>query len=174
MYPGNHANKRAEQPAFIMAATGESVTYAELEARTNQLAHLLRAHGLKRLDHYAIFMENNSRYIEVCGAGERSGLYYTCINSYLTADELAYIINNSESTVLFTSQAKCEIARDALQQCPNVSLCLVVDDSGDDTFADYRQAQSAFFCLCLGRTFGTDCRYAARFSRPTHRMGFPG
>ena len=50
MYPGNHANKRAEQPAFIMAATGESVTYAELEARTNQLAHLLRAHGLKRLD----------------------------------------------------------------------------------------------------------------------------
>ena len=115
MYPGNHANKRAEQPAFIMAATGESVTYAELEARTNQLAHLLRAHGLKRLDHYAIFMENNSRYIEICGAGERSGLYYTCINSYLTADELAYIINNSESTVLFTSQAKCEIARDALQ-----------------------------------------------------------
>ena len=39
---------------------GEAVTYAEYEARTNRLAHLLRAHGLERLDHYAIFMENNS------------------------------------------------------------------------------------------------------------------
>ena len=63
------------QPAFIMASTGEAVTYAELEARSNRLAHLLRRRGLKRLDHYAIFMENNSRYLEACGAGERAGLY---------------------------------------------------------------------------------------------------
>ena len=81
MYPGAHAVDRAEQPAFIMASTGVTVTYAEYEARTNRLAHLLRAHGLRRLDHYAIFMENNSRYLESCGAGERSGLYYTCVNS---------------------------------------------------------------------------------------------
>ncbi len=46
---------------------------AEYEARTNRLAHLLRARGLGRLDHYAIFMENNGRYLEACGAGERAG-----------------------------------------------------------------------------------------------------
>jgi len=69
--------------------SGETVTDAEYEARTNRLAHLLRAHGLRRLDHYSIFMDNNSRYLEACGAGERSGVYYTCINSYLTPDELA-------------------------------------------------------------------------------------
>ena len=51
-------------------------------------------------------MENNSRYLECCGAGERSGLYYTCINSYLTADELAYIVNNSAARVLITSRAQ--------------------------------------------------------------------
>jgi long-chain acyl-CoA synthetase len=49
---------RAQQRAVIMAATGGTVTYAELEARTNRLAHLFRASGLRRLDHYAIFMEN--------------------------------------------------------------------------------------------------------------------
>ena len=64
MYPGRHATERANQPAFIMAGSGETVTYAELEARTNRLAHLLRAHGLRRLDHYSIFMENNARYLE--------------------------------------------------------------------------------------------------------------
>ena len=72
MYTGKHAHLRPLQPAFIMAGTGETVTYAELEARSNRLAHLLRNRGLKRLDHYAIFMENNSRYLEACGAGETS------------------------------------------------------------------------------------------------------
>jgi long-chain acyl-CoA synthetase len=127
MYTGIHAKQRPDHPAFIMASTGETVSYAELEARSNKLAHLLRNHGLKRLDHYAIFMENNNRYLEACGAGERSGLYYTCVNSYLTPGELAYILDNSQSKVLITSTARLEVAREALKQCPNVSLCIVAD-----------------------------------------------
>src|SRR5258708_19013723 len=110
-----------------MATSGEAVTYAELDARSNRLAHLFRKLGLKRLDHYAIFMENNSRYLEACGAGERSGLYFTCVNSYLTGSELAYIVNNSESRVLITSTAKLEVARAALKECPRVELCIVGD-----------------------------------------------
>src|ERR1700689_3373771 len=143
MYTGKHARLRPLQPAFIMASSGEAVTYAELEARCNRLAHLLRKLGLKRLDHYAIFMENNSRYLEACGAGERSGLYYTCVNSYLTPAELAYIVNNSESRVLITSTAKLEIAREALTQCPKVELCIVVDGPGEsERIAGLQQATS--------------------------------
>src|SRR6202040_4663 len=127
MYTGKHARLRPLQPAFIMAGTGEAVTYRELEARSNRLAHLFRNRGLKRLDHYAIFMENNSRYLEACGAGERSGLYFTCVNSYLTASELAYIIRNSESRLLITSMARLDIAREALRDCPKVELCIVAD-----------------------------------------------
>src|SRR5438445_10204956 len=131
MYTGRHAQLRPLQPAFIMASTGEAVTYRELEARCNRLAHLFRNRGLKRLDHYAIFMENNSRYLEACGAGERSGLYYTCVNSYLTASELAYIVNNSQSRVLITSMAKLDTARQALNECPGVELCIVADGPGE-------------------------------------------
>ena len=127
MYTGKHVKLRPLQPAFIMAHSGEAVTYQELEARTNRLAHLFRALGLKRLDHYAIFMENNARYLEACGAGERSGLYFTCVNSFLTAGELAYIVNNSESQVLLTSKAKLDIAREAIKDCPRIKLCVVMD-----------------------------------------------
>src|SRR5882757_7181913 len=133
MYPGTHAKLRADQPAFIMAQTGETVSYAELEARTNRLAHFLRRRGLQRLDHYSIFIENNARYIECCGAGERSGLYYTCINSYLTANELAYIVNNSASRVLIFSEAMRAVALEALSQCPKIEVSLVVDGPGDGT-----------------------------------------
>src|SRR6266581_1181184 len=131
MYTGKHVNLRPLQPAFIMAATGEAVTYRELDARSNRLAHLLRKHGLKRLDHYSIFMENNSRYLEACGAGERAGLYYTCINSFLTAGELAYLLVNSQSKILITSVAKLDIAREAIQACPDVELCIVADGPGE-------------------------------------------
>jgi long-chain acyl-CoA synthetase len=131
MYPGEHAATRALQPAVIMANTGEVVTYAALEASTNRLAHLMRAHGLRRLDHYAVFMENHARYVETCGAGERAGLYYTTVNSFLTAGELAYILNNSESKILITSEAKREVAMAALRQCPAITVCLVADGPGD-------------------------------------------
>jgi long-chain acyl-CoA synthetase len=126
MYPGKHAVSRAEQPAFVMAETGERVTYAGLERRSNRLAHLLRAWGLRRLDHYAIFMENNARYVECCAAGIRSGLYLTCVNSYLTVEELAYIVDNSQSKILISSMARRAVALAALEKCPRIELCLLV------------------------------------------------
>ncbi len=131
MYPGVYASRLADQPAIVMASSGETITYGELERRENRLAHLFRARGLKRTDHYAIFMENNSRYVECCGAGERSGLYFTCVNSFLTPEELAYIVNNCEAKILVTSQAKRDVALAALKDCPKVELCVVVDGPGD-------------------------------------------
>ena len=130
MYTGKHAKLRPLQPAFVMASSGEAVTYRELDARSNRLAHLFRRRGLNRLCHYAIFMENNSRYLEACGAGERSGLYFTCVNSFLTPGELAYILSNSESRILVTSVAKLDVAREALKECPRVELCIVADGAG--------------------------------------------
>jgi long-chain acyl-CoA synthetase len=130
MYPGLHAVGRANQPAVVMAQSGETVIYRELEARSNRLAHLLRDAGLKRLDHYAVLMENHIRFVECCAAGERSGLYYTNVNSFLTAGEVAYVVNNSLSRVLITSQAKRDVALAAMADCPNVELCLIVDGPG--------------------------------------------
>jgi long-chain acyl-CoA synthetase len=145
MYAGQHVRERADQPAYIMAESREQVTYREFEARTNRLAHLFRAHGLNRLDHFAIFMENNVRYLEACGAGERSGLYCTCINSYLTAGELAYIVNNCEAKVLITSRAKREVALEAVRDCPKLELCLIVNGTGDDgPFIDLDEAVRGF------------------------------
>ena len=108
---------------------------------------LLRDHGLQPGDHYSILMENNDRYLESCGAGERSGLYYTCINSYLTAEEVAYIVDNSDSQVLITSPAKRQVALDAARTCPKLTLVLVVDEPGgsdDDRVRDFDEIVSGF------------------------------
>src|SRR5690606_21661676 len=91
MHPSIHAKTNPEKPAYIMASTGETVNYKELDERSNQVAQLFRAHGLKPGDAIAIFMENNARYFEICWGAQRSGLYFTCISSRLTAGEIEYI-----------------------------------------------------------------------------------
>ena len=168
MYAGHHVAQHPERVAFVMAGGGEAVSYADYEARANRLAHLLRAQGLRRLGHYAIFMENNARFLECNAAGERSGLYYTCINSYLTADELAYIVDNSEAQLLITSATKLPVARAALAQCPRVRQCLVVGGGGavqalgDTRLVDFEQAVSAYPTTPIeGERLGTAMLYSS-------------
>jgi long-chain acyl-CoA synthetase len=164
MYPGKYATQHPERPAFIMAGSGGSVSYREYEARSNRLAHLLRAQGLQRLDHYSVFMENNARFLEACSAGYRAGLYFTCINSFLTAEEMAYIVNNSQSTLLITSRAKLPVATEALKSCPKVRLCLVVD-GGTELAAplqDYAQAIAAYPATPIAdESLGTSMLYSS-------------
>jgi len=141
MYARAHAERHPDQPCVIMAGSGETLSYGQLESRANRLAQLLRRQGLGRLDHYAIFMENNARYIEACAAGERAGLYYTCIDSHLNADELAFIVNDSLARVLITSRALREVALAALPSCPRLELLLMLDAGGQDApFLDYEGA----------------------------------
>ncbi|MEM7468355.1 MAG: AMP-binding protein, partial [Pseudomonadota bacterium] len=144
MYIQPFVEAREHQTLITMANSGIEITYGEFEARTNQLAHFFRECGLQTQDHYSIFMENNERYLEACGGGERAGLYYTCINSYLKADELAFIINNSESKVLITSQSRAEIAAEALQQCPQVRVCLVVSETDRSDMQDFVSTLASF------------------------------
>lgn len=146
MYPGDYAKQHPDRPAFIMANSGESVTYREYEARANRLAHYLRDQGLGFKDHYSIFMENNNRYLECCGAGERTGLYYTCVNSYLAHEELAYILQNSESQILITSTDKLTVALDAMKLAPGIKQCLVVGgtDVADDKVVDFETALAGY------------------------------
>ena len=165
MYPNTKANQYPERAAFIMASTGETVTYAAFDARANRLAHLLRSAGLQHQDHYAIMMENNDRYMEACAAGERAGLYYTCVNSYLTADELAYILTNSESQILITSVAKLDVVQEAVAQCSAVKQVLVVGAAGmelPEGFQDYASACSSFPELPIAdELLGTSMLYSS-------------
>src|SRR5713226_5804294 len=84
----------AEQPgkaAVIMAGSGQAITFAELDAAANRLAHILHDAGLRPGDHIAFMLENRWEFLAIAWAAQRSGLYYTPVGSRLTADELVYI-----------------------------------------------------------------------------------
>ena len=146
MYAAEHARAKPDEPAVIMATSGQVVTFGEYEARCNRLAHLLRDSGLRRGDHVAFFMENTPRLLECEGAAERTGLYFTCINSYLAAEEVAYIVDDCLAKVVITTGAKRAVAAQLPALCPNVERWLMVDTDGEPEagFETYEEVAAGY------------------------------
>ena len=96
-----------------MAGSGLVTTYRDLNERSNQLAHLLRDAGLRTGDHIALMMENGPEFLEVAWAAQRSGLYYTALNSHLRRSEAQHILDDCGATALFISAGLAPIAAGA-------------------------------------------------------------
>lgn len=161
MHPFHHAAKTPEKPAYIMASTGETVTYKQLEDRSNQGAQLFRRYGLKRGDAIAIFMENNARYLEICWAAQRSGLYFTCISSRLTAGEVEYIVRDCGAKLFITSAAMGPITQELASHMPEVEHRLMVGglEPGYESYEALRDEMPAE--RIADEASGTDMLYSS-------------
>jgi len=121
LHPHIHARTQPEKPAYIMAGSGEVVTYRQLDERSNQGAHVFRSLGLKKGDTVALMMDNNARYFEICYAAQRSGLFFVAMSSRLTTSEAEYIVNDSGAKVLIASVSLAEQAAGLLSATPKVA-----------------------------------------------------
>ena len=109
MTPSFHAQQSPDSPAVIMGTSGEQLTFAELEERSIRFARALRSRGVEPGDHIAILMENNRAYFEAVWAAQRSGLYFTAINSHLRTGEVQYVLDDCEAVALVSSEAMAKV-----------------------------------------------------------------
>ena len=119
--------QRASAVAIVMASTGETTTYAELEDRSRARPGAPLA-GHRRGRHIAILMENNRPFLEVLWAAQRSGLYFTAINSHLRAAEVQYVLDDCGAAALVASAtmadvvATLDLSRIAMRVCVDGEL----------------------------------------------------
>ncbi|MDB5433282.1 MAG: acyl-CoA synthetase [Caulobacter sp.] len=125
MHPCRYAQTHPDRAAYIMAGSGETVTYRQLDERSNQGAHLFRSLGLEVGDVIALFMDNSPRYFEIAWAAQRAGLYYTCISSKLIASEVEYIVKDSEAKLFITSSSMGAIADETPALIPGLKHYMV-------------------------------------------------
>jgi long-chain acyl-CoA synthetase len=130
MHPSVVAQKTPDKPVIIMAGSGEKLTYGQLDAGSNQGAQLFRELGLKAGDGIAIFMENNVRYLEVCWAAQRAGLYFTCISSRLTTGEVEYIVKDCGAKVFIAGHSLAKVAVEVAPLIPQAKLFMLGGASG--------------------------------------------
>lgn len=127
LYPSYFAKQTPNKPAYKMCATGEEVSFAQLEQRSNQGAHVLRRLGANIGDHIVILMENRREFFEICFSADRSGLYYTAISTYLTIEEIIYIIQDCNAKVIITSGLFSKIAKEIRNKIGSEPTYLNVD-----------------------------------------------
>ena len=138
MYPGAHAKTQPDKPALIVAGTGRTVTYAELDERSNRLAQWWHAAGLRTGDGVAMLVTNTAEVLEIYWAALRSGLYVTAINHNLSAGEASYIVEDAKIRSLIVNADVAGLATQVAQRCPALELKLAIGPVAG--FADYEAA----------------------------------
>jgi acyl-CoA synthetase (AMP-forming)/AMP-acid ligase II len=114
MHPSAYAVSSPSKPAIILAASGETIDYATLEAASNQSAHALRQLGLKRGDIVATLFDNGPEVFVFGLAAQRSGLYLTSISNKLSAADIGYILQNCGARILVVSDSYRALALQAI------------------------------------------------------------
>ncbi|WP_255357783.1 AMP-binding protein [Pseudorhodoferax sp. Leaf265] len=138
-YLGDHARLVTDKAAVVCAETGATLSYRELDDRSNRLAQYLHGLGLRRGERIAVILENNIRFFEIAWATLRSGLLLTTVNRHLTADGAAFIVNDCDARLVISSSAVGELAHGIAGQLTRCPHRLSMD--GDlDGWGSYEQA----------------------------------
>jgi long-chain acyl-CoA synthetase len=136
-----HAQERPDRLAVI-SNYGDR-TFAELNARANQLARVFRNAGLKPDDSVAMLLVNRPEFLEVYYAAMRAGLRVTPINWHLTGDNASYIVGNCEAKA-FIADVKCmQPAIDAVNDNRDQLLVALAAGGSLEGFDDYDDVVSA-------------------------------
>lgn len=118
MHPRFIAQKTPDRPAVIMADSGETRSFAEMEANADRGAHLFRALGLQRGDTIAIWLPNCLEYFDIYWAGQRTGLYMVPLSTALNAEEGAYILEDSGAKLLVVGAGVDAVAETLASRLP--------------------------------------------------------
>ncbi|GAB3082909.1 AMP-binding protein [Nocardioides zeae] len=133
MYPPTVAARTPDLPAYVMAATGEQLTFAELDADSNRLAHLLRGHGVVPGDTLVLLLPNGLAWPVAVAAGMRTGLRVTPVNWHLGTPELAALLVEAAPRAVVTTVALSATLHAALADVPaGPAVVLTVDGTAPD------------------------------------------
>ena len=106
-----------------------SLTYAELEARTQQVAAALSRLGIGRDDKVMLLMTNNYRFVETLFGIIRIGAVAVPANIKLGNDNLIFIAEHSDSRVLIAHEELSDKAQAIQNGAANIEHTLLVDGS---------------------------------------------
>jgi fatty-acyl-CoA synthase len=120
MYPGIHAASAPNRPAVVMAGSGKTVTYGQLDDNSARLASALHALGLRPGDVIAVLSDNSAEAFEAYWGALRSGLYITFVNWHLAPEEAAYILRDSGAQVVIASATLRAMAQPVVSLAPEV------------------------------------------------------
>lgn len=121
------AKKRKKKVALFV--DNEKITYGEILETADKLAGFLSDKGVKKGDKIALFLRNSPEFIYTIFAASKLGAIVVPINTFLKEDELTYILEDSDSSVLIASAIHDKVVNSSKASM----LCQFVLWEGDKT-----------------------------------------
>jgi long-chain acyl-CoA synthetase len=118
---------------LALVCDGQRYTYADIEARVDQLAKLLQARGVVRGERVALFLDNGIEMVAGVFAALRVGAVFMPINPMTKKEKLAYLLNDSRASAIVTHSALRGIWEQGLAANSTVHSCIVVTAATDGT-----------------------------------------
>ena len=138
MHLGELAAQTPDKPAYIIAETGQTITYKELDDQTMRASQLFRQLGLNKGDHIALLLENHPAMLQICFAALRSGLYFTAISYRLQEEEVEYIVTDCQAKVFITSKSRQSVVEKLQGKLDHLTKAYMLDGviAGYESFED--------------------------------------
>jgi acyl-CoA synthetase (AMP-forming)/AMP-acid ligase II len=114
-----------------LVANGERRTYAEMEDRSNRLAHHLAAQGIGPGDHVGIYSYNSVEWVETAWAVFKLRAIWININYRYVKDELRYLLTNADLKALVHQREFSPLVATLLPDLPDLRHVIVVNDGTD-------------------------------------------
>ena len=123
---------------------GARFTYRGFAERVRRLCRALQDLGITKGDRLAILMFNCHRYFELYYATPEMGTLAVPLNIRLSADEIAYILNDSGSNTLFVGPEFLPLLAEIRHRLPALRHCIFTGDAPPPQgFAGYEQLLDA-------------------------------
>jgi fatty-acyl-CoA synthase len=112
----------------------ESFTYTQFAERTRRLAGALRHAGVQPGDRVAFLSANCHRLLEAYYGVLEAGAVLLPLNIRLTANELGYVLNDAEATILFVEKQLLGVAESFRKDVPSIKMFCQLNDAPNATW----------------------------------------
>lgn len=128
-----HAQNNPRREALVAFGPGgerRSVTYAQLNADANRMAHAFAEFGVQRGDVVAVMSPNAVETIVTYYGALKLGAAYTGINVMYGTDEIGYQLDHAEPKVVVVADRLLERVEPLRQQHPETTFIALGDGEG--------------------------------------------
>ncbi len=114
---------------------GEWLTYREIDKSSNSVASFIQNCGINRGDRVAVLLENSADYVSIYFGILKAGAVVVGLNTETNSESLAYLLNNSDSRMIFSSKKGAKHLLKTLPDCPAVETVITIH-SGEELNAN--------------------------------------